>query len=66
MWHQHLLPALFPQIILAAASVLCLLLIAWKRNHAVVHLFTLLSPDFWRLPHWAKYMMQHLWMACLL
>ncbi|PJJ74972.1 NADH dehydrogenase subunit N [Thermoflavifilum aggregans] len=43
MWHQHLLPALFPQIILAAASVLCLLLIAWKRNHAVVHLFTLLS-----------------------
>jgi len=43
MWHQHLLPALFPQIILAAAAVLCMLLIAIRRNHAVIHLFTLLS-----------------------
>ncbi|MCL6523741.1 MAG: NADH-quinone oxidoreductase subunit N [Thermoflavifilum sp.] len=43
MWHQQVIPALFPQIILSVAAVVCMLLIAVKRNHAVVHLFTLLS-----------------------
>lgn len=43
MWHQHLLPALFPQIILTGAAVVGILLIALKRSHAVISLFTLLA-----------------------